>query len=170
MSIQNLIINGGFETGTLTPWTSANTTVTSQFSHSGSLSARFQSSPFTSYIGQFVPLNPGESMEVLASFAKVGTAPSTPVFIQVTFYDSLSNFLGPGLGTTILGGRIPTADNNTWLEIYQTTTPAPPNTTQAFILIYTSPQAGTANVLVDDVALLVAPDTGATGPTGATGA
>ncbi|WP_328128589.1 NTTRR-F1 domain, partial [Priestia megaterium] len=58
MSIQNLIINGGFETGTLTSWSSANTTVTSQFSHSGSFSARFQSSPFTSYIGQFVPLNP----------------------------------------------------------------------------------------------------------------
>jgi hypothetical protein len=170
MSIQNLIINGGFETGTLTSWSSTNTTVTSQFSHSGSFSARFQSSPFTSYIGQFVPLNPGARMEVLVSFAKVGTAPSTPVFIQVTFYDSLSNFLGPGLGTTIPGGRIPTVNNDNWLEIYQTTTPAPPNTTQAFILIYTVPQAGTANVLVDDVALLVAPDTGTTGPTGATGA
>ncbi|WP_454871121.1 NTTRR-F1 domain [Priestia megaterium] len=159
MSIQNLIINGSFETGTLTPWTSANTTVTNQFSHSGSFSARFQSSPFTSYIGQFVPLNPGESMEVLASFAKVGTAPSTPVFIQVTFYDSLSNFLGAGLGTTIPVDHIPTADNDTWLEIYQTTTPAPPNTAQAFILIYTSPQAGTANVLVDDVALLLSVST-----------
>lgn len=160
MSIQNLIINGSFETGKLTPWSSANTTVTSQFSHSGSFSARFQSSPFTSFIGQFVPLNPGERMEVLASFAKVGTAPSTPVFIQVTFYDSLSNFLGAGLGTTIPVDHIPTADNDTWLEIYQTTTPAPPNTTQAFILIYTSLQAGTANVLVDDVALLIAPTGG----------
>lgn len=166
MSIQNLIINGSFETGTLTSWISANTTVTSQFSHSGSFSARFQSSPFTSYIGQFVPLNPGESMEVLASFAKVGTAPSTPIFIQVTFYDSLSNLLGSGLGTTIPIDHIPTVDNDTWLEIYQTTTPAPPNTAQAFILIYTSPQAGTANGLVDDVALLVAPDTGATGAAG----
>ncbi|MED3977174.1 NTTRR-F1 domain [Priestia megaterium] len=167
MLIQNLIINGGFERGTLTSWSSANTTVTSQFSHFGSFSARFQSSPFTSYMGQFVPLNPGESMEVLASFAKVGTAPSTPVFIQVTFYDSLSNLLGPGLGTTIPGGQIPTVNNDTWLKIDQTTTPAPPNTTQAFILIYTVPQAGTANVLVDDVALLVAPATGNTGPTGA---
>jgi hypothetical protein len=175
MSIQNLIINGGFETGTLTPWSSANTTVTSQFSHSGSFSARFQSSPFTSFIGQFVPLNPGERIEVLASFAKVGTAPSTPVFIQVTFYDSLSNFLGPGLGITIPIGHIPTVDNDTWLEIYQTTTPAPANTTQAFILIHTLSQARTANVLVDDVALLVAPTgdigaTGATGPIGDTGA
>ncbi|MGG3158384.1 NTTRR-F1 domain [Priestia megaterium] len=168
MSFQNLIINGGFETGTLTSWSPANTTVTSQFSHSGSFSVRFQSSPFTSYIGQFVPLNSGERMEFLASFAKVGTAPSTPVFIQVTFYDSLSNFLGPGLGITIPIGHIPTVDNDTWLEIYQTTTPAPANTTQAFILIHTLSQARTANVLVDDVALLVAP-TGDTGATGATG-
>jgi hypothetical protein len=175
MSFQNLIINGGFETGTLTSWSPANTTVTSQFSHSGSFSVRFQSSPFTSYIGQFVPLNSGERMEFLASFAKVGTAPSTPVFIQVTFYDSLSNFLGPGLGITIPIGHIPTVDNDTWLEIYQTTTPAPANTTQAFILIHTLSQARTANVLVDDVALLVAPTgdigaTGATGPIGDTGA
>jgi len=171
MSFQNLIINGGFETGTLTSWSPANTTVTSQFSHSGSFSVRFQSSPFTSYIGQFVPLNSGERMEFLASFAKVGTTPSTPVFIQVTFYDSLSNFLGPGLGITIPIGHIPTVDNDTWLEIYQTTTPAPANTTQAFILIHTLSQARTANVLVDDVALLVAPtgDIGATGATGPTG-
>lgn len=118
MSIQNLIINGSFETGALTPWSSANTTVTNQFSHSGSFSARFQNSPFTSSIGQFVPLNPGESMEVLASFAKDGAAPSTPVFIHVTFYDSLSNFLGLGLTTYIPRDRIPTADNDTWLEIY----------------------------------------------------
>lgn len=166
MSIQDLIVNGSFETGTLASWTSANTTVTSQFFHSGSFSARFQNSLVTSSIGQFVPLNPREEMAVLTSFAKVGTAPSTPVFIHVTFYDSLSNFLGLGLTTFIPGDRIPTTNNDTWLEIYQTTTPAPPTTTQAFILINTTPQVGAANVLVDDVALLITPDTGATGRLG----
>ena len=40
MTIQNLIINGGFETGTLSPWTGVNATITNQYSHSGFFSAR----------------------------------------------------------------------------------------------------------------------------------
>ena len=35
MTIQNLIINGSFETGTLSPWIVTNTTITNQYSHSG---------------------------------------------------------------------------------------------------------------------------------------
>lgn len=35
MTIQNLIVNGSFETGTLSPWVGMNATITSQYSHSG---------------------------------------------------------------------------------------------------------------------------------------
>ncbi len=35
MTIQNLITNGGFETGTLSPWSGVNATITNQYSHSG---------------------------------------------------------------------------------------------------------------------------------------
>lgn len=35
MTIQNLVINGDFENGTLSPWISDNAAITNQYSHSG---------------------------------------------------------------------------------------------------------------------------------------
>ncbi|MGK9183779.1 NTTRR-F1 domain [Priestia filamentosa] len=174
MAIQNLIVNEGFETGTLSSWFFSNATVTSQFSHSNFYSARLQGGNIVSYIGQLIPVNPGDTFELLVSLAKVGFAQAAPIQIQVIYLNSLSNSLGNGLFTNIPVNRIPTGDNRTWLEIYQTTTPAPLGSTQAFVLINTGPQAGTADILVDDVALLAIPtgatgDIGPTGPTGATG-
>ena len=168
MTIQNLIVNGSFETGVLSPWVGMNATITSQYSHSGFFSARLQGGNVVSFIAQTVPVNVGEGFEFLVSLAKVGFAPAAPVQIQVIYLDSMSNLLGNGLFTNIPADRIPTADNDTWLEIYQTTTLAPQGATQAFVLINSLPQAGTADILVDDVALLTAPS-GPTGPTGATG-
>ncbi|MED1525643.1 NTTRR-F1 domain [Bacillus licheniformis] len=180
MSFQNLIVNGEFETGTLFPWSGVNTTITSQFSHTGYFSARFLGGTVTSYIAQFVSARAGEGNEFLVSLAREGFLPAPSVTIQVTYFDSQFNFLGYGLFAIVPSSRIPVAENGTWLEVYQTTSPAPPSTTQAFILINNIPQVGTANVLVDDVALLSVEGgegptgatgaTGATGPTGATGA
>ncbi|MFB5761484.1 NTTRR-F1 domain [Paenibacillus medicaginis] len=59
MPIQNRIVNGGFESGTLFPWITMNAVVTSQFSHSGMFSARLQGGPVISYLAQFVPANSG---------------------------------------------------------------------------------------------------------------
>ncbi|MCY8434002.1 NTTRR-F1 domain, partial [Bacillus haynesii] len=177
MSIQNAVMNGGFETGTFSPWVGVNASVTSQFSHSGFFSARFLGGTVTSYIAQFVPARAGEGSEFLVSLAREGFLPAPSVTIQVTYFDSQFNFLEYGLFAIVPSSRIPAAENGTWLEVYQTTSPAPPGTTQAFILINNIPQAGTASVLVDDVALLSVEGgggptgaTGATGPTGATGA
>ncbi len=47
--------------------------------------------------------------------------------------------------------------------------PAPPSATQALVLINKLPLAGSVDTLVDDVALLSFPGTGATGPTGPMG-
>lgn len=154
MTVQNLIINGGFETGTLSPWAGINATISMQYSHSDFFSARLQGGNTVSYIAQIVSINPGEGFEFLVSLAKVGLAPAAPVIIQVIYLDNLSISTGNGFFTNIPVDRIPTANSDTWLEIYQTTIPAPPNTTQAVIVINTLPQLGTADILVDDVALL----------------
>ncbi|MED1143832.1 hypothetical protein SFC51_02540 [Bacillus altitudinis] len=57
----------------------------------------------------------------------------------MTYFDSQFNFLGYGLFAFVPSSRIPVVENGTWLEVYQTTSPAPPGTTQAFILINNIP-------------------------------
>lgn len=84
----------------------------------------------------------------------MGFSPAAPVQLQVIYLDNMSNSVGNGLFVNVPVDRIPTADNDTWLEIYQTTTQSPPGATQAFILINSLPLAGTSDILVDDVALL----------------
>ncbi|WP_142936471.1 NTTRR-F1 domain, partial [Priestia endophytica] len=169
MSIQNLIINGGFETGTLAPWITSNTVITSKYSHSGFYSARLQGGATFSYISQFVPIEPGESLEILASLATVGQASAISITIQVFYYGSQLNLLENGLLITVPGNQIPNVENRMWLENYQTTSAAPPGSTQAFIVINTLPQVETSDILVDDVAVLAISNNGVTGATGVTG-
>ncbi|MFU1996368.1 NTTRR-F1 domain, partial [Priestia megaterium] len=152
MTIQNLIIDGGFETGTLSSWITANATITSQYSHSGFYSARLQGGATFSYVSQFVSVTAGQRLEVLTSLASLGTDLPISITIQVFYYDTDFNLLGNGLLVTIPGDQIPNIEDHAWLENYQTTTPAPLGSTQAFIVINTLPQVGTADVLVDDVA------------------
>lgn len=154
MSIQNSVVNGSFEAGSLSPWAGQNAAVTTQFSHSGFWSATLLGGATVSFIAQFVPVDEGEGLEFLVSLAKSGILPSPQVQIQVSYFDSMFNFLGQGLFINIPFNRLPVVQNNAWLEVYQTTSPAPSGSTMAFILINTLPQAGTANVIVDDVALL----------------
>lgn len=67
MSIENRVINGGFETGTFSPWVASNATITSQFSHSGSFVARLLGGNVNSFIFQYVEANPTERFEFLVS-------------------------------------------------------------------------------------------------------
>ncbi|PAC98086.1 NTTRR-F1 domain, partial [Bacillus licheniformis] len=107
MSIRNAVMNGGFETGTLSSWLGVNASVTSQFSHSGFFSARFLGGTVTSYIAQFVPARAGEGSEFLVSLARASFLPAPSVTIQVTYFDSQFNFLGYGLFATVPSSRIP---------------------------------------------------------------
>lgn len=154
MTIENRVINGGFETGTFSPWAATNATITNQFSHSGSFAARLLGGNVNSFVFQFVEANPTKRFEFLVSLAKVGPLTSPPVSLSVAFYNASFGFLGYGLITNIPSSRLPNVENETWLEVYQSTSPAPLGTTQALVLINKLPQAGSADVIVDDVALL----------------
>ncbi|PGX77767.1 NTTRR-F1 domain, partial [Priestia megaterium] len=168
MTLKNLISDGSFETGNLSAWISSNATITSSHSHSGFYSVKLQGGATFSYISQFVPITPGQRLEVLVSLASLNIGLPISITIQVFYFDVGFNLLGNGLLATIPGNQIPHIENHTWMENYQTTTSAPLGSTQAFIVINTLPQVGTVDVLIDDIATLIA--TESTGPTGATGA
>ncbi|HDR5039316.1 TPA: NTTRR-F1 domain, partial [Bacillus anthracis] len=172
MSINELIVNGSFESGSFFPWVPINATITSEFSHSGFFAARLTGGTVNSYIFQTVPIDSGENFKFIVSLAKIGTLPSPPVTISVSYYDEGFNFIEYGLITNIPANRIPSLNGLDWLEVYQTTSPAPLGATQAFVLVNSLPQSGSADIVVDDVSLLAVEGigTGPAGPTGPTGA
>lgn len=170
MSINELIANSGFETGAFPPWTATNSTITTQYSHSGYYAAQLAGGTLNAFIFQFVSVDPQERFEFLVSLAKVGTNPSPPISTSIAYYDVDSNFLGYGLITNIPTGHLPNVNEENWVEVYQTTDPAPAGATQALVMVNKLPQAGSAAIIVDDVSLLAVEGmSGVTGPTGATG-
>ncbi|BCD23505.1 hypothetical protein BC30090_2402 [Bacillus cereus] len=107
--IKNRIVNGGFETGTLSPFIVNNPSfisINNSNSHSGVYSARLSGSLATAIIAQAVPVSPNETFELFVSLSKVGPFPSPLIAINVQYYNG-NTFLGDGLVTFIHSNRIP---------------------------------------------------------------
>jgi len=167
MASANAIVNGDFETGNLIPWGSQNAATDSTASHSGVYSARI-SGATGGLLYQIVPATPGASYELVASLAKASSGVGPYVYVYVSFYDNALVLTGVGLLAGI-ATRLPNGGANEWTVVYYTTTPAPPGTTQAYVVFQTLATPITVDLLVDDVALLPVGGVGMPGPTGATG-
>ncbi|WP_031314501.1 NTTRR-F1 domain, partial [Bacillus licheniformis] len=166
MTIENRIINGGFETGSLPPWTGFNAVVTSNFSHSGIYSVNLVTSSI-GILAQSFLVNPGENFEFVISISKASSAPNPAIVITVDYYNSSFDFLSQGLSLTIPVNRLSAV--NVWNEIYATTNSAPPGTVIGVVTIQKLPLSGGAPILIDDVAMITIDQPGATGATGSTG-
>ncbi|MFB9986541.1 NTTRR-F1 domain [Bacillus benzoevorans] len=172
--ISNRIVNGGFESGQLLPFSftgggSSGVRIVSGNSHSGPFSARILGGSSTITLSQSVPITPGENFEFCVSLAKIGTNTSPPISIVITYRDSSSNPLATALMTNFQSGRLPNNDERDWMEIYRTTTIAPDGTTDALVQIIKSGLSNSASIVVDDVALLAVTGTGPQGPPGPQG-
>ena len=170
-----LIVNGGFETGSFPPWLVDNASITSLYKHSGNFSALLQSG--TSVIYQIVQGNFSDSCNFSAYLGKVGVLPNPLTTITISYFNASFSFLGLGLIISIPPGTLPDASLGNWQQFTGVTVPAPAGTTQAIVSFSKQADVGTANVVVDDVSLIsggISPTgpigpTGPTGPTGATG-
>ena len=167
LGINNLIINGGFETGSLAPFISTNTFISTKHSHTGYWSARFPGGKCTSSLVQSVPVTPGTKLELLVSLSKKGCFPSPPISVSVFFSSATNAFLGYGLITNIPTNHLGNVEENDWLTVYQNVSPAPINAVKATVAIVKLAQACSADVFVDDIELL--DSTGEAGPTGSAG-
>lgn len=154
MSFDEQIVNGSFEAGTFSPWTASNAVLTSQFSHSGLFAAQLAGGTANAYIFQFVPVDQENRLMFVVSLARVGPLPSPMVSIIISYFDADFNFLGQGLITNIPAGHLPDVNENNWLEVYKTTEQAPLEAIQALVFISNLSQAGTADIVIDDVSLV----------------
>ncbi len=171
MGIVNLAFNGSFESG-LSGWVTQNAVITTQQSHSY-MNAVLIPSAASGYAGQFISVTPGSSYEMMVSLGKAGTSISSPVIIQVSYFDASYQDLGLALYIMIPSNRLPNVMEENWREIYAATSISPAGTAWAYVIISTQAQAGGAAVLVDDLVFLAAAGvsgaTGATGPAGLAG-
>ncbi|WP_419887818.1 NTTRR-F1 domain [Neobacillus niacini] len=159
--IDNRIVNGGFETGTISPFSGLGVSIRNTMSHSGNFSIGFTGGSGTFSFSQLVNVTPGETFEFLASLAKINSFTSPPISINISYLDSSNNTVGTALTITIPSGRL----TNNWVEVYGTTSPAPSTARRARVLFTKQSQSGSATVVVDDVALL-AVNGGSSGPIG----
>lgn len=169
----NLVSNGGFETGTLTPWNSLNASITTTGTHSGLYAALLAGGNVNAVVSQFVPVQGSAVLQFMVSLAAAGTSPNPLVLITVGYYDESFQFIEYGIVEEIFGDRLPNGLEGEWLTLYPIAS-VPDGAVQALVVINKVASAGAADVLVDDVQLTVisvaAGATGATGVTGATGA
>ncbi|MBJ6361208.1 NTTRR-F1 domain [Paenibacillus sp. GCM10012307] len=169
MAIENLVTNGGFESGAFTPWIPSNASITNVYKHSGTYSAQLHDGASSSYISQYVPVTAGDTPQFQFALAKVGASPAPSVLVQVSYWDSSFTQLAQGLTLLVTPDQIPAVASEAWAVLSSAVSPAPEGAVVAFLLINTLPAAGSADVLVDDVGLLVETGGGVTGPTGPTG-
>ncbi|WP_141237727.1 NTTRR-F1 domain, partial [Bacillus sp. X2(2017)] len=167
--MNDVIVNGGFETGNLTGWVSANVSVINTFAHSGRYSAQFISSQPYAFLGQIIPVISGQSLTFIVSLGRMGNNPSPQVTIQILFVNREGEEIEGGQEIIITAGNLPNLTLNTWNEIYRTIQ-TPVDAVSAVVVIS---KASFGSVLIDDISLIdsvggIGP-TGPMGPTGETG-
>ncbi len=171
LAIDNLIVNGGFESGDLNGWDVANAAVNSIFAHSGTYSAQFLIETNVASLSQIVPVTVGQAYHFQVSLGTIGTASNPQVNLQILYLNSLGEPIATGLDAAITIGHLPNVIFNTWTEVYQTTAVVPDGVTDAQIMISKASVNTNTTILIDDVSLLqIIVNSGPTGSTGSTGA
>ncbi len=158
-----LIVNGGFETGSFPPWHVDNAGITSLYKYSGAYSALMPSG--MSVIYQIVYGDFSQPVQFSAFLGKIGALPNPLTTITISYFGAAFNYLGLALVVSIPPNTLPDASLGNWLEFTGTTTPAPAGTALAIVSFSKQAEPGSTSVVIDDVSLI----TGGIEPTGPTG-
>ena len=154
----NLIVNGGFECGTIgsappTPWFSENVEIVdSTQAHSGAQIASLgETTPADpAYLFQDVAVASGRFYELTFHVTgAVEDGSAGPIRAEVRWLNTDGRDLGSGLSTFVSGGNVGTADDGEWLAVFELTGKSPPDAVKARILFSRSDTE--PPMLLDDV-------------------
>src|SRR5699024_1499873 len=120
LAINNLIVNGGFETGTLDGWSAVNANVSGLKSHAGRVSAVVMGRSQAS-LSQTVAISGDQSLELLVSLSKYSLATTPTISIQVAYLNTDNAEVGSGMDVEIPYNSLPNAFFGSWREMYQVT-------------------------------------------------
>lgn len=154
LAMKNLIINSGFETGTIAPFVGTNIIINSNHSHSGQHSVLLPGGQRESRIMQSVSINPGSQLQFKVSLAKVEQKPGPPITIGIAYQSSTHVFIEYGMKIELQYNQLPYILESYWLEIKEIPISPPPNAAYAQVFITKPPATGTADVLIDDIELI----------------
>lgn len=101
-----------------------------------------------------MPVVPGETGQLIVSLAAATALPTPTVTITVQYFNALGVFLGFGSLENI-APSLPLVTTSTWRAVYDVPLTVPALAATALILINALPAAGTFDVLVDDVQLIL---------------
>lgn len=149
----DLVFNGGFEDGNLSPWIPFNASIKFFPSHTGFYSARLDGGNVNSYITQIT--NGSSRCKFSMALGKTSAAISPTISISVDFLSSTFQFLGTGLILVIPAGHLQdvTIDGK-WLVVYDSLPEGPGGSSFGRVTINKFAQEGSADVVVDDISLL----------------
>ncbi|PYG85785.1 hypothetical protein LY28_03205 [Ruminiclostridium sufflavum DSM 19573] len=152
MAIRNLVVNGDFNTGSLSPWGGVNSSITTQYRHTGLFAVLMENKDTPSVISQTINGTFSEGFEIVASVKKTGNLPNPQVAVVLTYFDKDSDLLGTSLVLEVAEGSL---TDNSWLQIYKTISPAPSETAYSILTVTKSVLEDSAEIVADDISLLM---------------
>ncbi|WLR43246.1 NTTRR-F1 domain [Bacillus carboniphilus] len=152
---QNLIVNGRFQLGELSPWTGENACVIDAPCPivAGQYSAALKSGIQDASIEQLVNVIQGESYQLILSLAsnQKGTSPS--VLIDLEYLNSNFTVVENGIELVVEEGQLPNGKDGNFSTIIEDTTTVPQDVTFARLKIRKIGSKNTTGVIVDNVIL-----------------
>lgn len=153
MASEDLIMNGGFETGSLSPWLGSGVTLATLPTHTGFYAVQLAGGGTNSYLYQMVPVTPGERYTLFLSLATNVMGTSPPLSVMLLYLDASYAFLGYGLTQYLPAGSLPNGGAGNWKSVYALSSPVPATGAYAILMVNQLPSVSSVPVLVDDVVL-----------------
>ncbi|WP_432667611.1 NTTRR-F1 domain [Wukongibacter baidiensis] len=155
---QNLLKNGNFQNGTLSPWRGSNVYIEPKSSPNmpKAFNLILKGKKANASIEQSIDVVPGEIYDITISAAAKGWGISPPIKILLEYFDSSGKRIKDGINFSISKGRLAnwnSHDIESFKTIHQNSLKVPANASWGKLTIIKIASPHTTNVIIDTIVL-----------------